>query len=468
MLDIEVISVEDYKAQFTNSKQSSAAIQSAINLTTLQLDSITAGQLGKRWNIEEGQPGYLTEEQKGYVVSAYLLQTQYNLANGMDYSEGSESYSLGSNSMSSTRPLRQQINPLVPEYLQRAGLYYNQQFQSYDYIKPKGIVSIATPNPYDDGLQYFITYSVADLRYLKIDQSPYLAGKYVSVDSNGKIVFVEQPDISEIKEEVEQALEEISEVSDTVNAHTTQIQAHTERLDNLETQTTTLEQNVSNLESSKLEADNIIAGENITLDKDGNNITINSTGGGSGSNIDTLVLEKNIEFTNAWQGTSTSSISNFWYRTDGLTWANDTDLSPYIFDNTYFFTLERSTILPETNPLVVYSLTGAASASGTYELDLMGAYTSFYLKSHFDSTINNHQFSGHITNYLGYISTNAFVSTLFANMSVSNTYVQLTGYCINLVNGIMFWLPGNGAYVYSATPSTFNLTLKVWKNATIE
>lgn len=125
-----IITVTDYNEFQPNSidKYTADEVVSAINLSYTLLDAECGGAITKRWDATIGQEGYLTPEQKEHIKNAFLIQTQYVLMCGMDFSNGSENLSLGSMSMSSNRPNRNLISQQALKELQLAGIWYQTDF----------------------------------------------------------------------------------------------------------------------------------------------------------------------------------------------------------------------------------------------------------------------------------------------------------------------------------------------------
>ena len=133
---VEVITIDDYKQVIKNTEInniSDESIQTAINITTLTLDSVCGSNISKRWPLDETNRLHLTIEQKEYIRNAFILQTKYVLDNNIDFSVGTDQSTNGSSSWSQTRLKREQILPEVYELLQTAGVYYTNAFISATY-----------------------------------------------------------------------------------------------------------------------------------------------------------------------------------------------------------------------------------------------------------------------------------------------------------------------------------------------
>lgn len=189
---VEVITIDDYKQVIKNTEInniSDESIQTAINITTLTLDSVCGSNISKRWPLDETNRLHLTIEQKEYIRNAFILQTKYVLDNNIDFSVGTDQSTNGSSSWSQTRLKREQILPEVYELLQTAGVYYTNAFISTSYeshSKPKC-------NPVDDFYcpgekSTPIDLEIGDNRYIK-QYNPNARKKWLFSDERGLITY---------------------------------------------------------------------------------------------------------------------------------------------------------------------------------------------------------------------------------------------------------------------------------------
>ena len=189
---VEVITIDDYKQVIKNTEInniSDESIQTAINITTLTLDSVCGSNISKRWPLDETNRLHLTIEQKEYIRNAFILQTKYVLDNNIDFSVGTDQSTNGSSSWSQTRLKREQILPEVYELLQTAGVYYTNAFISATYeshSKPKC-------NPVDDFYcpgekSTPIDLEIGDSRYIK-QYNPNARRKWLFSDERGLITY---------------------------------------------------------------------------------------------------------------------------------------------------------------------------------------------------------------------------------------------------------------------------------------
>ena len=189
---VEVITIDDYKQVIKNTdinNISDESIQTAINITTLTLDSVCGSNISKRWPLDETNRLHLTIEQKEYIRNAFILQTKYVLDNNIDFSIGTDQSTNGSSSWSQTRLKREQILPEVYELLQTAGVYYTNAFISATYeshSKPKC-------NPADDFYcpgekSTPIDLEIGDNRYIK-QYNPNARRKWLFSDERGLITY---------------------------------------------------------------------------------------------------------------------------------------------------------------------------------------------------------------------------------------------------------------------------------------
>ena len=189
---VEVITIDDYKQVIKNTEInniSDESIQTAINITTLTLDSVCGSNISKRWPLDETNRLHLTIEQKEYIRNAFILQTKYVLDNNIDFSVGTDQSTNGSSSWSQTRLKREQILPEVYELLQTAGVYYTNAFISATYeshSKPKC-------NPVEDFYcpgekSTPIDLEIGDSRYIK-QYNPNARRKWLFSDERGLITY---------------------------------------------------------------------------------------------------------------------------------------------------------------------------------------------------------------------------------------------------------------------------------------
>ena len=189
---VEVITIDDYKQVIKNTdinNISDESIQTAINITTLTLDSVCGSNISKRWPLDETNRLHLTIEQKEYIRNAFILQTKYVLDNNIDFSVGTDQSTNGSSSWSQTRLKREQILPEVYELLQTAGVYYTNAFISATYeshSKPKCTCPDDFYCPGEKSTP--IDLEIGDNRYIK-QYNPNARKKWLFSDERGLITY---------------------------------------------------------------------------------------------------------------------------------------------------------------------------------------------------------------------------------------------------------------------------------------
>ncbi len=189
---VEVITIDDYKQVIKNTEInniSDESIQTAINITTLTLDSVCGSNISKRWPLDETNRLHLTIEQKEYIRNAFILQTKYVLDNNIDFSVGTDQSTNGSSSWSQTRLKREQILPEVYELLQTAGVYYTNAFISATYeshCKPKCTCPEDFYCPTEKSTP--IDLEIGDSRYIK-QYNPNARRKWLFSDERGLITY---------------------------------------------------------------------------------------------------------------------------------------------------------------------------------------------------------------------------------------------------------------------------------------
>lgn len=192
---VEVITIDDYKQVIKNTEInniSDESIQTAINITTLTLDSVCGSNISKRWPLDETNRLHLTIEQKEYIRNAFILQTKYVLDNNIDFSIGTDQSTNGSSSWSQTRLKREQILPEVYELLQTAGVYYTNAFISAAYSNANEGRQCKCTCPEDfyctNEKSTPIDLEIGDNRYIK-QYNPNARRKWLFSDERGLITY---------------------------------------------------------------------------------------------------------------------------------------------------------------------------------------------------------------------------------------------------------------------------------------
>lgn len=189
---VEVITIDDYKQVIKNTEinnVSDESIQTAINITTLTLDSVCGSNISKRWPLDETNRLHLTIEQKEYIRNAFILQTKYVLDNNIDFSVGTDQSTNGSSSWSQTRLKREQILPEVYELLQTAGVYYTNAFISATYESHSKCKCTCPDDFYCTNEKSTpIDLEIGDNRYIK-QYNPNAKRKWLFSDERGLITY---------------------------------------------------------------------------------------------------------------------------------------------------------------------------------------------------------------------------------------------------------------------------------------
>ncbi|MGL5204849.1 MAG: hypothetical protein ACRC63_01205, partial [Metamycoplasmataceae bacterium] len=159
------------------------SIQSVINTVAVLLDSECGGLIERVWYEENPEShNYRNAWEKNQIFEAFVSQTQFTLNLGNDFTQGSESFSMGGINGSFSRPKeRDVIAPGVLKLLQNARVYELQSFNNPLTDIPYNM----SPDPMDA----FISRNIGDKRYLQIDQPDVLPGRVAMVSSNGLINF---------------------------------------------------------------------------------------------------------------------------------------------------------------------------------------------------------------------------------------------------------------------------------------
>ena len=131
-------------------------------------------------------------------------------------------------------------------------------------------------------------------------------GSTITVTPDGTISAVQQ-DLSNLatKEELASTNATVTNLQTTVASNTTSIGTLREDLSNLETTVGNNSADIAALDADKLASSNIIAGANITIDRNGNNLTINSIGGGGSGGAS--INDSTISSASTWSSSKINS-----------------------------------------------------------------------------------------------------------------------------------------------------------------
>ena len=131
-------------------------------------------------------------------------------------------------------------------------------------------------------------------------------GSTITVGADGTISAVQQ-DLSNLatKEELASTNATVTNLQTSVASNTTSIGTLREDLTNLETTVGNNSTDIAALDANKLASNNIIAGANITIDRNGNNLTINSVGGGGGGGVS--IDDSTISSASTWSSSKINS-----------------------------------------------------------------------------------------------------------------------------------------------------------------
>lgn len=189
------------------SVHSEQSIQSAIYSAASLLNGETNGNIEVVWNYNkdgERNPSdvrYRSDYELNQIVEAFIVQTQYTLNIGNDFSVGGGSYSIGNINSSFSRPLdRDIIAPGVVRLLQNARVYQAQSY--FGSVEKKDCDACVD---YDADC---ITRNIGDMRYVRKEQDVNLEGYIASIDNNGFVYFI-KPTALGIPENIQEQLDSV-------------------------------------------------------------------------------------------------------------------------------------------------------------------------------------------------------------------------------------------------------------------
>ena len=180
---LKVLDVEFFRLERPNmSSFDTDEIQTAINSSLALLDAECNGLIQEVWFITDVESKfYRTGKEKNYIREAAIMQTQYFINLGNDYTDGSTSFNASGISASFQRPLdKKNIAPGVFILLQKGRVY---ELQSYD-LGGNNFGKKPTAN----SLVNYVQFGVGDVRYVTYNQMPYNR-------QEGSLLYVEKGEI---------------------------------------------------------------------------------------------------------------------------------------------------------------------------------------------------------------------------------------------------------------------------------
>ena len=180
---LQVVDVEYFRLERPSmSSFETDEIQSAINSALALLDAECNGLIQEVWFITDVESKfYRTGKEKNYIREAAIMQTQYFINLGNDYTDGSTSFNASGISASFQRPLdKKNIAPGVFILLQKGRVY---ELQSYD-LGGNNFGKKPTAN----SLVNYVQFGVGDVRYVTYNQMPYNR-------QEGSLLYVEKGEI---------------------------------------------------------------------------------------------------------------------------------------------------------------------------------------------------------------------------------------------------------------------------------
>lgn len=329
-----IITIQDFKEYQSGWSENfeDNQIQDAINIATNDLNAYTNFLLEKVYvyntgeDVKQNNPLWRNELEMKALKMSVLSQTYYKLMNGNDNSIGDASYSGSGISMSQSLPERNYISEDVLQWLVNARLMENNNHKHYceDFIECKEIsmnpLELAK-KPYPDPTYVpskFINFTPFNL--LQINQNGYVVQSTVDeVMKNWTIpeyliTYIEEYVLGVLGDDIEELKKQVKVINQNIT-----------NLDNNKTNTNLSNVNVGSGKEDKL----------LSFDTNGNLKFIDQVQPTPSG----VVFEKEIELTNAYNGTSTNEIGTKLYRVDGVEWNRDQDLVNY-FDGNYKFILQ--------------------------------------------------------------------------------------------------------------------------------
>lgn len=191
-----LLSVDSFKNARPNMVSfSDSEIQECINTSMDMLDALCGGLISQvcgynvvddRTTLDTTNQLYRTDFQMSQLTRAFIIQTQYTLNLGNDFSIGSTSMSTGGLNGAFQRPADRDIYaPGVKEALRLAGVYTYQAF---------GLTTQDNTNLVN--INDLLTRETADGRYVQTYQKNGAIGSIAQIDSNLMVSFVDPSSVS--------------------------------------------------------------------------------------------------------------------------------------------------------------------------------------------------------------------------------------------------------------------------------
>lgn len=434
-----IITIDDFKEYQSGWSENfeDKQIQDAINIATNDLNAYTNFLLERVYvyntgeDIKQSNPLWRNELEMKALKMSVLSQTYYKLMNGNDNSIGDASFSGAGVSMSQSLPERNYISEDVLQWLVNARLMENNNHKIHneEFIECKEIsmnpLELAK-KPYPDPIYVpskFLNYT--PLNILTINQNGYVVQSTLDqVMENWTIpeyliTYIEEYILSNVKEDIKTIVDEelipinqsISNIEDVLIPNKANI-----TLDNV---------NVGSGKENKI----------LSFDENGNTKFVEQSTSG-------IVFEKEIELTNAYNGTSTTQIGNNLYRVDGISWNNDNDLKEY-FDGKHYFILQNMT---SNYTIYLSGILSSINANNVLETNTEARDFPIYNIVFLPTNHNNQLFN--LQNNIG--------------INVSTKYIAFTNW-FGSIYAITTVILVSGVHneAYNKTPETYKFKIKV-------
>lgn len=171
-------------------------IKSAINFSSTLLDGKCYGLIHKVWVFYRTSnsdiiidPLYRTDWEIDQIKEAFIVQTQYQLNIGNDFSQGSENFSIGGLSSSFQRPIDRDVLAMgVVNLLQNARVFKLQNMFNPTELVEEEVVEECHISGFNGNSMFTpINRTIGDKRYLRQFQGSWPIGNVLSVGPNNII-----------------------------------------------------------------------------------------------------------------------------------------------------------------------------------------------------------------------------------------------------------------------------------------
>lgn len=413
-----IITIDDFKEYQSGWSENfeDKQIQDAINIATNDLNAYTNFLLERVYvyntgeDVKQSNPLWRNELEMKALKMSVLSQTYYKLMNGNDNSIGDASFSGAGVSMSQSLPERNYIAEDVLQWLINARLINNDgEKKTHKHFIKDIVCDDLSQNPLE-----IVKRPYPDPVYVPSKFNIFTPYNLLQVNEVGNVVQVSLDDVMKywtLPEETLTYIEEyiLSNVKEDIKSI-------------VDEELIPINQSISNIEDvlipnkANITLDNVNVGsgkENkiLSFDENGNTKFVEQSTSG-------FVFEKEIELTNAYNGTSTTQIGNNLYRVDGISWNNDNDLKEY-FDGKHYFILQNMT---SKHTIYLSGISSSINANNVLETNTNARdfpiYNIVFLPTNHNNQLFNLQNNIGINDSTKYINFTSWFGSIYAIQTI--------------------------------------------------